>query len=87
MLVPSRGFDVGNPYTRDTQQGPGGVRVVASLRLFRRDTGGGCAAAVINQWKRLRRGELLGTDGAMPAWAPALPDLLDCARERSSRPC
>ena len=48
------------PGSRYTAGAGGGLRVVASLRLFRRDTGGGCAAAVLHQWKRLRRSEYLG---------------------------
>ena len=44
--------------------------------------GGGCAAAVINQWNRLRRSEYrMGTELAIPAWAPALTNLLDCGRQ------
>ena len=47
--------------------------------------GGGCAAAVINQWKRLRRSEYVGDRVGDDSMATALPDLLLLGMERSSR--
>ena len=49
------------PGSRYTAGAGGGIRVAASLcRLPSFINGGGCAAAVLNQWKRLRRSEYQG---------------------------
>lgn len=50
----------------------GGPRAAPTVRRRCSLTnGGGCAAAVLNQWRRLRRSEYWGTAGAIPAWANA----------------
>ena len=51
----------GRRRARDTQQGQAAA-FVSSLRCARSAfiNGGGCAASLINQWKRLRRSEYLG---------------------------
>ena len=65
------------PGSRYTAGAGGGLRIVASLRLFRRDTGGGCAASSLINGSGCAAASIGGTDWAMPALAPALMELLD----------
>ena len=58
QLAGSAGW--GRRRARDRQHGRRRRRVAASLCSVRVMNGGGCAASVLNQWRRLRRGEYLG---------------------------
>ena len=63
----------GRRQARDRQQGQAAA-FVSPLRCAPSAfiNGGGCAASLINQWKRLRRSSIRGDRWAMPAWAPVL---------------
>ena len=70
------------------QQGQGGGQsVAASLCMPRLLSGGGCAAAVINQRKRLRRGEYLGGPMGRCQHGQTLMEPVERGRERSSCAC